>query len=159
MKTVIALSMYLACVGAFADNGVLTVRQSLQALQGLKGLDGRQVVVKMNGQDTAIMKHWDFGSGALRLAIANDLSILTQVEQTTEKARISLIKSIAKDGSLTIEPNTREYAEFLRQWEQILDQPAPSTGAITKINVKELKLDVNEIPGTTLSALIPILQQ
>lgn len=149
---------YLACAGALADGGVLTVRQALQALQGLRGLDGHQVIVKMNGQDTAIMKSWEFNSGPLRLAIANDLGILTQVEQTTEKARTALIKSIAKDG-ITIEPNTADYAKFLQEWEKLLDAPAPLTGAITKLNAQELRLDVNEIPGSTLSALIPILKQ
>ena len=77
---------------AFAQDKPLvkiTVAQALSLLSGLRTLDGHQVIVKQNGQDAVVVQPWDFGSGLLRLKIANDISILAAVEKSAEDARVA----------------------------------------------------------------------
>lgn len=157
-KLAVVMAAWLTCTASLAENKVLTVNQSLQALSALRALDGRDVIAKKDGQETIIRQPWEFQSGPLRLAIATDISLLTQIEQQSERARVDIINSVSK-GAGRVEPNTPEYAQFLKQWTEVIDAPAPISGSLTRIKAKDLRLDVNEIPGSTLSALVPILDQ
>jgi hypothetical protein len=145
----------------------ITVAQALSLLSGLRTLDGHQVIVKQNGADAVVVQPWDFGSGLLRLKIANDISILAAVEKSAEDARVSIIKEIVKglppdkDGKppVGIVPGTPEFDDFQRQYTEVLNGPAAGTQDLARIKASELKLDKNELSVTALSALSPILDQ
>lgn len=137
---------------------VLTTAQALTILQGLRNLDGHQVIAKQNGQDTMVVVPWDFKNGSLRLAIANNIALLTLVEAANEKALAQIRLEVFK-GQPPKE-NSPEVVEFQRQYSDAMARPVP--GAMEKlerIKGSALKLDVNEIPGTTLGALGPILDR
>lgn len=131
----------------------ITVRKALEVLSGLRALDGRQVIVK----DSVVMQPWDFKNGALRLVIASDITTLTQLEQTTDKARIQILLELRRNaGQQKLEPGTPEFEEFSRQYEDMLAKAWD--GKLEKIDAKSLNLDINEIPASVLSALQPILR-
>ena len=133
----------------------ITVRQAISLAQALRNLDGHMTVIKQNGADQTIMIPWEFGSGSLRLRIANDLSIAAAVEASFETARKAVIKEIG--GAATPNPGTPEYEALLKQMNDVLDQPAGGAQDLARIKASELKLDKNEIPITVLTALEPIL--
>lgn len=133
----------------------ITVRQAISIAQALRNLDGHMIVTKQNGADQTVMIPWEFGSGSLRLRIANNLSIVAAVETSFETARKSVIKEIG--GTSTPNPGTPEYETLLKQLNEVLDQPAAGSQDLARIKASELKLDKNEIPITVISALEPIL--
>lgn len=137
----------------------MKVSEALQALAALRNLDGRQVVVKQSGADVVVLMPWDFANGSLRLAIASNMTILANVEASNERVRQSIVKEIlkGKPGTTTISPGTPEWEEFARQYNDALAQPAAGVQGLTKINPRDLKLDVNEIAPSTLSGLDPLL--
>ena len=142
-----------------AEAPKLTVAQTLSLLTALRNLDGHQVVVKNNGQDVIMMQPWDFGSGLLRLKIANDITIAAAVEKGLDDARLAIMKEILKDkpGTTSLQPDTPEMAEFVKQYGEAISAPAKGVQDLAHIKASELKLDKNEIPVTALSALQPIL--
>jgi hypothetical protein len=124
----------------------------------IRNLDGHMVVVKQNGADNVIMIPWDFGSASLRLRLAANLTILEAAAKNVEGVRVSTIQEITKKAGIAeIKPGSPEYDEFQRQYAELLEGPAPGTEALARIKASELKLDVNDIPVTVLSALAPIL--
>jgi hypothetical protein len=144
-------------------SAALTVAQSLSMLQAMRVLDGRTVVVKQNGGETAVVQPWDFGSGALRLRIAKNTTALAEIEKALEDTRQAIVREIlksmppAKDGTAPTEipPGTPQWSELQKQFGDALNAPAQVT--LSRIRASELKLDRNEIPGTALSAMAPIL--
>jgi hypothetical protein len=144
----------------------MTVGDALQALGALRTLDGHQVVVKQNGQDVVVVQPWQFKSGALRLAIADDIAILTRLETSTDAARQNIVKEILKDmppkadgAPPVVAPGSKEMENFVKQYNDLLAVPFAKAVTLTPIDAKALNLDVNEIPVTTLSALSPILNR
>ncbi len=161
------LSMYIPARAQDKPPAKITVAQALSLLSGLRTLDGHQVIVKQNGQDAVVLQPWEFGSGLLRLKIANDISLLAAVEKTADDVRVNIIKEIVKgmpadkDGKppVGLTPNTTEFDSFQRQYTEVLNSPAQGTQDLARIKVSELKLDKNELSVTALSALSPILDQ
>lgn len=143
-----------------ADTPKLNVAQALSLLSALRNLDGHQVIIKQNGQDVTVMQPWDFGSGLLRLKIANDITILAAVEKAADDARQATIKELMKDkpAGYSIQTDQSALEEFGRQYAEILNQPAKGSDDLARIKASELKLEKNEIPVTALSALQPILE-
>ena len=141
----------------------ITINQALTVLGGLRALDGHQVIIKTGTppQDAVVVQPWEFGSGVLRLKIANDISILSAVEAKQDAIRKSIILEISKDKpkDYTIQAGTPEMDEFMRQYNDLLAQPADGTQDLAHIGAAELKLDRNEIPPGTLVALKPNLDQ
>lgn len=133
------------------------IADALSMLQAFRNLDGRQVIVKVNGADTPVMTPWDFASGTLRLRIARNISALAAVEKDVEETRQSIVKEILKGmpAGSQITPGTPEFEVFSLQIADALKQPAAVT--LSRIKASELRLDKNEIPITALSALAPIL--
>jgi len=150
---------------AFASDKIaLTLAQPLSV--ALRNLDGHMIVIKQNGQDATVMTPWEFGSGSLRLRIANNITILDAALKTAEDTRLAIIKELLKKSSdrtgspvTEIKPDMPESAEFQKQFADLMAQPAAGTQDIARIKTSELKLDKNEIPVTVLSALGPILDQ
>lgn len=137
----------------------ITISQALTVLGALRNLDGHQVIVKVNGQDTVVFQPWDFGSAVLRLKIASDINVLTAVETSQNNIRQTIIKEITKDKppGFQIAANSPEMDEFTRQYNDLLAQPAAGSEDLAHISAAELKLDKNEIPPTTIAGLGPIL--
>jgi len=147
-----------------SDKIALTLAQPLSV--ALRNLDGHMIVIKQNGQDATVMTPWEFGSGSLRLRIANNITILDAALKTAEDTRLAIIKELLKKASdrtgspvTEIKPDMPESAEFQKQFADLMAQPAAGTQDIARIKTSELKLDKNEIPVTVLSALGPILDQ
>lgn len=137
----------------------LTVVQALSMLMALKSLDGHEVVIKSKeGDQTKVVVPWEL-SGLLRLKIANDITVLQVVEGTAEKTRQGLLREATKDKPGPLTAGTPEYDEFIRQWSEVLNSPAPGSVDLARIAAADLKLDKNEIPVSVLSALMPILDQ
>lgn len=150
---IIAFAALLATPAMAADR--ITVRDAITLATALRNLDGHVVIVK----DATVMQPWEFGSGSLRLRIANDLAILAAVERTAENSRNQIVREILKRGGGTeIKMGTADFDDFTRQYGEVLDQPAPGTQDLSRIKASELKLDRNEIPGTVIAALKPILE-
>lgn len=138
----------------------MTVGDAQQALVALRNLDGRQVVVQVNGQNAIVLEPWQFKSGALRLAIAEDITALGKLEAATERARQSIVREVLKvSGADRLVPGTKEMDEFIRQYNEVLAAPYADAPKLARIDAKLLQLDVNEISGTTLSALAPLLNR
>jgi len=170
MKIVaIVLAAMLASTTAFAQaKPKLTVLQALTLLAGLRSLDGHQVAVKgANGQETAVTVPWEFNSGSLRATIAGDITLLLQVEKSTEDARQAIVREIlakmpedkAGHKPTMIPPGSPEYEDFQKQYTELLNHDSPISEQLARIKVSKLKLDKNEISVTSLSALSPILDQ
>jgi hypothetical protein len=158
----IALSaMMFASPSDAQDNKPLTVGDALNVLAALRNLDGHTIVVK----DAPLVQPWEFGSGALRLKIANDIIILGAVEKASEEARVVIVKEILrslpadKDGNpaMSIPPGSAAFMAFQAQFQDAMNAPAAGTQDLARIKASELKLDKNEIPASTLVALKPIL--
>lgn len=160
-----AIAALVVAAPAFASDKIaLSVAQPLSV--ALRNLDGHLIVIKQNGQDGTVMVPWEFGSGALRLRIANNITILDAALKTAEETRIAIVKELLKKASdrtgaavTEIKPDMPENAEFQKQFTDLMAQPAAGTQDLGRIKTSELKLDKNEIPVTVLSALAPILDQ
>lgn len=160
MKNFLALALAAALWGgpALAEPaGKITVAQGLSLLAGLRNLDGHQVIVKQGANESVVMVPWDFASGSLRLRIANNISILAPTEKAADDSKTSIIKELTRGKAPSIQPGTPEADAFVAQYQDVLNGPAPGTQDLGRIKASELKLDKNEIGGTTLSALAPIL--
>lgn len=142
---------------AVPEPSKLTISQCLQVLAGVRALDGFQIVVNEGKPNVQIVtRAYSFGNGALREDIARDISALTAVQKTSQESQQSIFKEIAKDQT-EIKPGTPDFAEYAKQ---ITDATAkPCDARLTRIKIKDLKLDVNEIPGSDLSNLDPILDR
>lgn len=151
----------LAAVPAAAQKIAMPVSQAIQVLGALRNLDGHQVIIKSNGVETVVNQPWTFGSGSVRLAIANDIVVLEGVFAAVEKTRLGIIGEITKgkEPGFQIQPNSPEMTEFLRQYNEALIAPAVGVDRLVRIKTVDLRLDVNEIPVTTLSTLLSILEQ
>lgn len=166
MRRLLFPILFLAGLGpAIAgETGKITVQEAQQLSTALRNLDGHMVVVKQNGTDNVIMQPWEFGSGSLRLRIANDIAIVDHSMKLIEEARVGLVKEGLKkvkartgEDATDMKPGTPEYDEFQKQYADLIAQPAPGTQDLARIKASELKLDKNEIPGTVLTSLGPIL--
>lgn len=168
MKT-LARSMLFAAVltaaavpARAADTAAISVRDALTLASGLRNLDGRlQIIKQPGGGEGTVMVPWEFGSGSFRLRIANDLAIVAAVEKSSEEVRQAIVRELLKrtPGETGLKVGTPEYDEFQKQFNQVLDSPAPGARDLSRIKASELKLDKNEIPVTVLQALKPILDQ
>jgi hypothetical protein len=150
---------------AFAE-GKISLALAQPLATALRNLDGHIIVIKQNGQDATIMTPWEFGSGSLRLRIANNIIIVDAALKTAEDTRIAIVKELLKKASdrtgapvTDIKPDMPESAEFQKQFADLMAQPAAGTQDLGRIKTSELRLDKNEIPVTVLSALAPILDQ
>jgi hypothetical protein len=140
------------------EPGKITVRDAVALSTALHNLDGRLVVIKQNGVDATVMIPWTFDSGRLRLRIASDLSIADAVVKTANDAQSAIFKEVTKKyGVLELKAGTPERADYDAQIEQLMSAPAAGTQDLARIKASELKLDVNEIAISVLSALHPIL--
>lgn len=160
-----ALFLIAAAVPSWAGDK-LTVAQAIPLGTALRNLDGHLIVIKQNGSDGVVMVPWEFGSGVLRLRIANDISIIDASLKLAEDARLNIVKEQLKkletrtgEKATDLKQGTPEFDEFQKQYNEMVAQPAAGTQDLSRIKASELRLDKNEIPVTVLTALAPILEQ
>jgi hypothetical protein len=138
----------------------ITVGEAIALAQALRSLDGHIVVIKRNGQDDTVVSPWEFASGSLRLRIASDMAIADRIANAAEQGRQAMVKEILqKAGVSELKPGAAETEDFLKQYQEVMDQPATGAQDFARIKASELKLDKNEIPVTVLNALAPILDR
>ena len=149
-----------------ADAGKVTVQQAINLQTALRNLDGHLVITKQNGQEGTVMVPWEFSNGRVRKRIADDLSIVDAAVKVAETARQAIFKEVVatfkvapdpKSGVQELKAGTPEHVEYDKQVEELMSAPAAGTQDLAKIKVSELKLDKNEIGGTVIEALGPIL--
>lgn len=147
-----------------AELGKITVQEVQPLSTALRNLDGHMVIIKQNGADNIVMQPWEFGSGSLRLRIANNISITDHSLKLIEEARLGIVKEGLKklkartgEDATEIKPGTPEFDESQKQFTEFLAEAAPGTQDLSRIKAAELRLDKNEIPVTVLSALKPIM--
>lgn len=140
----------------FGASPAMTVREALSLAVALRNLDGHMVIVK----DGTVMVPWEFGNAGLRMKIADDLEILARVERSADAARVGMVREFLQKlpaGSKDLN-GTPLYDEFQKQYAaQVLDAPAAGVEALERIKASDLRLDRNEIAGTVINALKPIL--
>lgn len=136
-----------------AEPAKMTIADCQAVLVGLNGLDGR---AEMTKDGAAVTVPYQFGNGALRLAIQQNIAALNGVQQAFVKVQQDLFREIA--GSATeIKPNTLEFAKYQKA---VMDaQASPCDVTLVRIKASDLKLDKNEIPGSVLGALDRILDR
>jgi len=148
MKTTL-LALGLFCLSAIcraSDAVKLNLSQQAELLGGLNALDG---TVKLDRDNIRVAIAYDF-SGATRIAIAHDITAVKASIQTVQDAW----KAYLKASGITDE--TKETAD--QRAEVVKIQTALSEVSLVKISADDLRVDVNAIPPTAISALKPILK-
>ena len=130
----------------------LTLQVMLGVAAGLRGLDGYDKIVKDGERERVVKEYYKLGGG-LRLLIAKNLNLLDVQQVLYQKARAELVRSMLDD---TGEIPKNKTADFLAEERKMLEVESEIDLAVIKPN--ELNLDVNPIPGTTLSLIQPILE-
>lgn len=160
MKKLLAI---LACTSALSapvladDAPKLTMNDCVTILQGLQQLDGHQVILNEGKpNESTVQQPYRFGSATLRLDIGQNIARLTPLTALIEKTRQQIFSEVAK-GSADIKPGTPEMAEYSKQLVALGESACPV--ALIPLKGADLKLDVNEIPGTVLAALGKILEK
>lgn len=158
LPTAIALSLVVAST-SLADKVTLTYKQLMDLSNALNALDGYTKVV----DGKPIGAAYDF-SGRTRLAIGTDI---TAVKGAFAKYREALAPDAKADGIITLPNDTydtsRAKPDQLIHFSLKFNEVAsiPTTIELTKIETQDLKLEEptsNPIPGSVLSALVPIIK-
>lgn len=134
-----------------------TIAQCLGMLVALRNLDGHATPT-----GNALIP-WEFGSGTLRLRIANNITALALFETSLETVRNGIVKELLaklpadKDGRppTAIPPGTPEFDQLQKQYGDAIAQPCDVK--LAHIKASDLKLDKNEIPVSVLAALSSII--
>lgn len=120
-------------------------------LLGLRALDGYERVIKDGERERVVQELYKLGGG-LRFQIAKDIAKLTIVADALHKARNDLVRGLS-GGKDRIPPE--KAGEFYAEERAMLD--AQQDIELSMIQVEELKLDQNPIPGSILALLAPLL--
>lgn len=129
--------------------------QAYELLDGLKTLDGHQVIIRDGAKESAVMQPYTFGGGLL-LVIAGDIAKLHAVTATFEAAKRALVMQASK-GTGQIAPGSPEWASSKEQLANMLAEKQPIE--LRHIKAAELNLEKNPIPPSVLALLEPILDQ
>jgi hypothetical protein len=144
----------------------MTIDECMTVLAGLEALDGYTTIIKEGKPDAqVVVRSYVFGNGALRDDIAQNLTALRDVRRSTQETQNAIVKEIGKgandipaqimgpDGKQLI--SNPDYVEYVRQVNQLTAKPCNAIPV--PIRLKDLKLDINEIPNSTISNLGKIL--
>lgn len=154
-----ALLAGIAIVGtAFAQDNkgttppttVLTVEQTINAMNALASLDGAEVVDKDGKKGTAPYKL----SGSTRMAIAVNLDRARAEFKTYQAVHAAMIRQMAAGGDTVPADRTQE---FTAEINKVLG--AKASVALYRLKEADLNLADNAIPGSTLSHLIPLIDR
>lgn len=154
VATTIALLIATTAPAWSAD--ALKLSECLAIMQGLNALDGHPVVIASGKPNEQVINQpYEFGNAALRLDIAKNLSALGAVQRDAQSAQQKITAEISKGGE--IKPGSTENLALDRQLRELLDHPCDVE--LKRIKAADLKLDRNEIPGSVLAAIDPILDR
>lgn len=138
------------------DTG-LTINDCLLILQGMNAIDQREVVVQAGKPNEQVVRQsYEYGNGALRLAISRNISVLTGVQRDAQAAQQRIFVEVVK-GAPDIKPGTPEAIEYDRQLRELTSKPCQVD--LVRIKDADLKLDRNEIPAAVLSNLDKIRER
>lgn len=136
---------------------VITVRDCLLILNGLSGLDGYNVLINAGKPNEQVLtRAYEFNNAKLRRDIQTNIAALQVVQQATQKLNQDIFREVAKDSN-EIKPDTPQYVEYTKRVSD--GEGLPCTAQLVRININDLKLEKNEIPGSVLAALDKILDK
>jgi hypothetical protein len=166
MKKMVKVGLVIGLVtmsgSAWAEPVSLTLTQVINVTGALSALDGHDQVVKEGGAEKVVKVSYTL-SGAVRLAIARDLTKLKAVIADFQAARAGKIVELSEGGS--IKPGSEVEQKLGRELTVMLEQKQNLD--LTKLSVADLGLLLpttgsstpNPIPPTVLSDLGPILAE
>jgi hypothetical protein len=128
--------------------------QVQKLLNALQSLDGQpQAVTDAEGRSVVIVKPYtlDFST---RMAIAANMTRLKPLVEQISVVHNGLIKQYSVDGK-TPDKGTREYAQLTEQVTALLKDQAEVD--LIMIRPEKLNVDKNQIAGSVLSDLDPVL--
>lgn len=149
--TALALAALIPLQAHAQTTAPLTINDCLVILSGLNALDGHQVIVNAGkANESTLQLPYEFGNGALRGDIADNIAALTIVQRTSQDAQSKIFYDVAK-GETEIKPGTQQGIEYDKQLRELTARPC--SAQLKKIKTSDLKLDKNEIPASVLAAL------
>lgn len=127
-----------------------------QALSGLgEGITEKVVEVMNGGKVTNRVIQMPYRLGTARLSIAVNLNAMEPVVKHFNDERRKLFEQFAGKGVTQMDEKSPSAKKFVKASEELLDT---ETGVdLVMLTAADLHLDENEIPGTLISALVPIL--
>jgi hypothetical protein len=142
----------------------LTMNECLKILRGLRGdggsnrgLDGYLVISNAGKpNETVVPQTYRFSNPNLRMDIGQDIARLSDIPNVIEKTRQQIFLEVAK-SDLEINPSTPQMADYNKQLVLLGESPCRVT--LIHIKASDLKLDVNEIPGSVLGDIDKILDR
>jgi hypothetical protein len=133
----------------------MTIRDCKLVLAGLRGLDGHQVISNAGKpNEQVLLLSYEFNNADLRRDIQTDIAALVSIEATDQKVQQDIYREVA-GAKVTIAAGSPEEIEYGKR--VMASQDGPCNAQLSKINIKDLRLDKNEVPGTVLGALDKIL--
>lgn len=120
-------------------------------LNALKNLDGKPVPVKSGEQVAIVNEPYQF-SAKTRWNIVRNIKAVEGHVDDLEKTRIALVKSFAKDGS---EVSKEDMPEFQKEFGELIAQECEV--GVLMLKEEDLNLDKNDIPGSVLAHLLPLI--
>jgi hypothetical protein len=123
--------------------------------RGLAGLDGAFKVVTdpRTGKDEKVPVAYEF-TGKVRFAIARNLTAIKPAIEALAKAKQAIGEEIGGKGATDIKGDAA-IAAFNKKWNEVLNEPV--TVDLQRLTESDLNLEKNQIPGTTINALAPII--
>lgn len=136
----------------------VTVKEAMRMLEGLRGLDGRQRVVKDGDTEKIIMESYKFSPAFVWMLTKNHLA-LQPIEENYNEARKKMFRAVTA-GAAGVDTKTEEGRKQLQEINEKTDELLAMTEEVkvSLIAQHELKLEDNLIPPTTLSMLGRLLK-
>ena len=131
----------------------------------LQSLDGYEQIVKVNGEDRLIRSAYDF-NGKVRYNLAKNIKLLRSHIETFDDVQNALVKELAPEtNEISREKDPVAYGSYINKLNEALEAEEDIEG-LHKIKFEDLNLDkkdkndkpVNPIPGTTIAALLHIIE-
>lgn len=157
MKNILLLLAVLIAA-TFANAASLTVAQALELRAGLQALDGQTQIIKVKDRDgvvsdTVVQVPYKFSSEA-RWKIFGALTILKPFLETFDGVR----QNVAKVTGADVDPkNEAKAAAFSTEINKELQKRSDDL-KLPLLSRADLNLTDNQIPGSVLGALAPIIQ-
>jgi hypothetical protein len=145
-----------------------TMNDCVTILGGLQALDGYQTITNQGKPNEGTLTiAYKFGNATLRSDIGQNLARLRDIPIEVEKARKQIVSEITggvdivSPGVNATQAEKDEYSKKNTAYSKQLVALGESPCRVTLIHIKaaDLKLDVNEIPGTALSSIDKILDK
>jgi hypothetical protein len=154
LLSIVVLAASAVC--ASADPVKIKGSDLLELGRGLGDLDGcfKVVTDPRTGKDEKVAIAYEF-TGKVRFAIARNLTAVKPALEALAKAKQAIGEEVAGKGVTEIKGDSPALAAFNRKWAEVLNEPI--TVDLAKLTESDLNLDRNGIPGTTLTALQPVI--